>query len=284
MKHFLLFFLIIILFTACIRFGISSTQEGILAKVNDRVITSDEIISKIPKGLSPSDSLMRAESVLKKRIIELLMDDVAYQNIGNEKAEIEKLVNEYRRSLIRHRYQERIVYDKVSATIRESDYIAYYEANKGQFILNVNLIKGLFLKVPSAAPGLDNIRKWYRSRTDESLEKIDKYSLQNAIIYDDFYDRWVDFEEVMEKIPRHISSPGQFLKVNDHLEVSDSAYVYLLNISDHLLVGSIAPFEYVKPQVYNMLVNRQKIDYLRMFGEKMYLDAVKNGKVKLITE
>ena len=279
-----LILLFVILLPACKRSGNAVGQREIIVKVNDRVLTREEIEAQIPRGLSPDDSLIRAESLVKKRIIDILMDDVAFQNIGDEKAEIDRLVNEYRRSLIRHRYQERMVNDKVSANIREYDQLAYYEENKEQFVLNENLIKGLFLKAPINAPGLDNVRTWYVSRSEESLEKIEKYSLQNAIIYDYFYDRWVVFDEVMEKIPHRISNQTQFLKVNNHMEVSDSSFVYFLNISDRLLIGNAAPFDYVQTQIQSMLISRRKIDFLHDFGEKLYLDAVKNGTVKFVSD
>ena len=284
MKYTQLILLFIIFLPACTRSGIASSHRGILVKVNDRILTREEIEAQITKGLSPADSLIRAESLVKKRVIDMLIDDVAYKNMGDEKAEIDKLVNEYRRSLIRHRYQERLVNDKVSANIREYDQISWYEENKEQFVLNENLIKGLFLKAPVNAPGIDNVRAWYVSRSEESLEKIEKYSLQHAIIYDNFYDRWVVFDEVMEKVPYRISNPNQFLKVNKHIEVSDSVFVYFLNISDRLLVGGIAPFDYVQTQIQSMLVNRRKIDYLNDFGERLYKEAVKNGSVKFVSE
>jgi len=273
-----------LLFSACKKAGITQPQGETLVKVNNRILTREEIELLMPKGLPPTDSLLRAESLVKKRIIDMLMDDVAYQNLDEEKAEIDQLVNEYRRSLIRHRYQERIVRDKVSADIQESVQLAYYESNKEQFILSENLIKGLFLKVPVSAPGLDNVRKWYLSTSDESLERIEKYSIQNALIYDFFYDHWVMFDEVMGKVPQKISDPVQFLRTHNHLEVSDSVYTYFLNISDRLLVGNVAPFDFVKTQIHSMLVNKRKIDYLREFGENLYLDAVRNGSVKFVTE
>ena len=130
MKYALTFLFFVLLFSACDKPGISPSQREIIVKVNDRILTREEIESQIPKGLPPEDSLIRAESIVKKRIIDMLMDDVAYKNVGDEKAEIEKLVNEYRRSLIRHRYQERIIKDKVSHSIRESDQLSYYEENK----------------------------------------------------------------------------------------------------------------------------------------------------------
>jgi len=284
MKYHHLLLLFVLLLSACQRTGNASANQETLVKVNDRSVIREDIESQIPKGLSPEDSLIRAGSLVKKRIIDMLMDDVAYQNIGDERAEIDKLVNEYRRSLIRHRYQERLVNDRVSATIRDYEQMAYYEENKEQFVLSENLIKGLFLKVPLSAPGIDNIRKWYVQRSEESLEKIEKYSLQNALIYDIFYDNWVGFDEVMEKIPQKIANPAQFLKVNNHMEVSDSDYVYFLSIAERLPAGNIAPFDYVKTQIYSMLLNQRKIDYLREFGEKIYLDALKNGHVKFVSE
>ena len=283
MKYRLLL-LFVLLFAACQRAGNGSAHMETLVKVNDRTVIREDIERQIPKGLSPEDSLIRAESLVKKRIIDMLMDDVAYQNMGDEKVEIDKLVNEYRRTLIRYRYQERLVNDKVSTTIREYEQMAYYEENKDQFVLNENLIKGLFLKVPLSAPGIDSIRKWVVSKSEESLEKVEKYSIQNALIYDIFYDNWVVFDEVMEKIPKRISNPAQFIKVNNHVEVSDSDFVYFLAITDRLPAGGIAPFDYVKTQIHSMLLNQRKIDYLREFGEKIYLDALKNGHIKFVSE
>jgi hypothetical protein len=272
------------LFFACGNTGAEKGTGDVLVRVNDRMFTREEIVSRIPEGISSADSLIRAETIMKKWVIDALMDEAAYQNMGDDKVEIDKLVNEYRRSLMRYRYQERIIKDKVSAVLNESDQMKYYEENRQQFILSENLIRGLFIKVPVDAPGLGNLRKWYLSDAEESLEKIEKYGIQNAINYDYFYDRWVNFEEVMAKIPYHISNSAQFLRLHDHLEISDDTHVYFLNISDKLLIGAKAPFDYVKPQIQEVLVNKRKIDYLRTFGENLYRDAVKNGTVKFVTE
>lgn len=284
MKYGLLITMCLFLFVACGKKGLNQSQGALLAKVNERVLTRSEVERQIPKGVSSVDSLIRAESIVKKWVVDVLMDNVAYQNVGDDKAEIDHLVNEYRRSLIRHRFQERIVKDRVSADVGEAEQIAYYEAHKEQFGLNENLIKGLFLKVPVNAPGLDNVRKWYVSDSEEALERIEKYSIQNAIIYDYFNDHWVLLDDVMEKIPYQITNPVQFLRTNKHLEVSDSTHVYFLNITDRLLVGNVAPFDYVRMQIQNMLVNKRKIEYLREFGDNLYVDAVKKGTVHFFTD
>jgi hypothetical protein len=270
--------------TACF-FDKSEQSKGeVLVKIKDQKLFKEDVEKQIPKNISSSDSLMRAESLVKKWIIDILMFEAAYNNIGNEKNNIDVLVEEYRRNLLRHRYQEYIINDKVSSEISESEKRAYYENNKAQFILSDNLIRGLFLIVPVNAPGLDNVRKWYVSKSDDAIENIEKYSLQNAIIYDYFYDKWVEFDGVMLKMPYNVTNSNMFLRTNNHLEVSDSTHVYFLNISDKLLVGSNAPYEFVETNIANILLNRRKIDYLKDFSEILYRDAVKNGTVKFTNE
>jgi len=283
MKKLFLSILFPILIYACgNQYGDGSDDE-VIVKVYGKTLTRSEIMQRIPDGVSEADSLILAETLVKKWITDILTDEAAYKNIGDD-SEIEHLVDEYRRSLIRHRYQENIIRDKMKTNISEADKRTYYEGNKDQFILNDNIIKGLFLKVPSDAPGLDNIRKWYVSDKEESLEMIEKYSLQNAVTYDYFNDRWVKFGDIMAKIPQKISNASQFLRVNNHLEASDSTHVYFLNITDKCITGSYAPYDYVSVQIENMLANKKKIEYLHEFGENLYRDAVRNGTVKFIKE
>ena len=210
--------------------------------------------------------------------------DVALRNLGDEKEEVDKLVEEYRRSLVRYRYQERLVEEKLKTDIRESDKLNYYEENQKKFILDKGLIKGLFLKIPVDAPGLTDVKKWYKSTDVASLEKIEKYSVQNATIYEYFYDKWVDFDEVMDNIPIHVSNPNAFLKANKYVEVADSSYCYLLNIKEYLPSGSVEPYDYASPHVTEMLVNQRKVEFLKKFEDELYNDAIRSGDVEFHSE
>ncbi len=117
-----------------------------------------------------------------------------------------------------------------------------------------------------------------------ALEKIEKYSVQNATLYDYFYDRWVDFNAIMENIPLRVSDPNAFLKANKFVEVADSSYFYLLNISEYLPSGSVAPYDYANTRIIEMLINQRKMDFLRKFEEDLYNDAIRKGKAKVISE
>ena len=259
-------------------------DADVLVRVKDRVLGREEIQRQIPRNLSSADSLLMAESLAKKWVKDALVYEVALRNLEREeRAEVDRLVEEYRHSLIRYRYEEQLVRERLSSDFQESDKLRFYEENQSKFVLDKALIKGLFLKVPADAPGLADVKKWYRSTSESAVEKIEKYSVQNAVIYDYFYDKWVDFDQVMDNIPMRVTDANAFLKANRYVEMCDSTYCYLLNISDYLPIGRVAPYDYAGPQIIEMLTNQRKVQFLKDFEDELYNDAVKHGDVEFPT-
>lgn len=278
MRNTIFFILAVVFFNAC-RPSVSTEDSNILVTVHGNTLTKSDVEKVVPKNTSSSDSLLIAENYVKKWIKDILTYEVAERNIGKDVEDINRLVEEYRRSLLRYRYQDHMVRSRLSAEIRENDKMSFYQENMQRFILDKNLVKGLFLKVPADAPGLNDVRKWYKSDSPEALENIEKYSIQNASIYDYFYDRWLDFDEILDKMPIQISNKSQFLKSNRSIEKTDSVYCYFLNISEYILSGNAAPYEYAESQIHEMIINKRKVDFLKDFEEGLYRDAVRNGYV-----
>ena len=284
MKYCFIFIAFVSLLCSC-KGAQSGNDADLLVKVKDRVLERSEIKRQIPRGLSSVDSLLFAKNLEKKWVKDILVYDVAMRNLdGDGKLEVDKLVEEYRHSLIRYRYQEQLIRERLSSDFQESDKLSYYEENQKKFVLDKALVKGLFLKIPADAPGLSDVKEWYKSTSEASLEKIEKYSVQNASIYDYFYDKWVDFDQVMDNIPVRVSNANVFLKANKFVEVSDSTYCYLLHIKEYLPVGSVAPYDYASAQIVEMLTNLRKVEFLKEFEEELYNDAIKSGDVKFYTE
>ena len=258
-------------------------DEDILVRVHGYSLYRSEVEKIIPKNITSSDSLLIAENYVQKWIKDVLTFGVAQRNIGTEETEINRLVEEYRRSLLRHRYQEYMIRSRLTAEIREDEKMAYYNENTDKFLLDKNLIKGLFLKIPAESSGLSNVQKWYRSKDPKELENIEKYSILNASLYDYFYDHWVDFDEILDKMPIYVSNKSQYLQTNRTVEVKDSAFCYFLNIAEYLLPGNIAPYEYADAQILEMMINKRKMDFLKTFEEELYQDAIRKGEVIFFT-
>lgn len=274
----------LLLLGSCTQKG-TTEPKGILVKVNERALTKDEVLAVLPKNISSPDSLLWAESYIKQWIKDGLVYDVALQNLDDDnRAEIDRLVDSYRRSLVRYRYQEQLIQERLSANITEEEKQKFYEENQDQFILDHSLVKGLFLKIPIDAPNLSEVKKWYRSTSESAIEKIEKYSVQNAMVYDYFYDKWVSFDEVFVNIPIKVTNETEFLRTHSFVETADSSYCYLLNIEEYIAKGKIAPFEYASKQISDMLVNQRKVQFLKNFEEELYNDAIRAGNVVFTKE
>lgn len=274
----------LLLLGSCTQKG-TTEPKGVLVKVNERVLTKDEVLAVLPKNISSADSLLWTESYIKQWIKDGLVYDVALQNLDDDnRAEIDRLVDSYRRSLVRYRYQEQLIQERLSANITEEEKQKFYEENQDQFILDHSLVKGLFLKIPIDAPNLSEVKKWYRSTSESAIEKIEKYSVQNAMVYDYFYDKWVSFDEVFVNIPIKVTNETEFLRTHSFVETADSSYCYLLNIEEYIAKGKIAPFEYASKQISDMLVNQRKVQFLKNFEEELYNDAIRAGNVVFTKE
>lgn len=256
------------------------SKGDVLVSVGQHTLTAFEVKKLIPKTLSSQDSLMMAESYVKKWVKNALIYDLANKHLEDEKEEIDRLVDAYRQSLMSHKYEEKLVEERLSAEISDKEISDYYEANKESFLLEEDIVKGLFLKVPSDAPGLSDLKKWCNSGGDELIEKIEKYSLQNAVIYDYFYDRWMSGEEIAENMPVKKSEFNRMLKTDKPIEVSDSAYCYLLKVKEVEFKGNRAPFDYASAQIKEILLSQRKSEFLRSFEEEIYNEAIRKGNVK----
>lgn len=277
---------IVFVFVACLlnacRPAVIENAE-ILVKVDGFSLTRSEVERLIPDGTPQADSLLIAENYIKKWVKDRLTYEAAKRNIGNDEADINRLVEEYRRSLLKHRYQDYMLRSRLSVEISETEKTAYYQENPKKFVLDKNLIRGLFLKAPVDAPGLDEVRKKYRSNDAKVVEDIEKFSIQNAVVYEYFYDRWVDFDEILSKMPVQIPNAAQHLKTKQSVEATDSLYCYLLNISEYMLSGNVAPYEYVGSQIQELMINKRKVDFLKELEEELYRDAVRKGQVIFYT-
>lgn len=247
--------------------------------VKDKTLYRFQLNEALPFGLSGEDSIAAAQAYINMWINDQLIYDKASQNIHN-KADIEALVDDYRKSLITNTYLERLLKERFSKSISDNDLMSYYEKNKDKFILEDNLIKGLYLKIPVNSSQLSNFQKWYKLGTDAAIENIEKNTLQNAVGYEYFYDKWVDFDDVMENIPSQISNPKQFLQGNKNLEVKDSSFVYLLNIKEYKPIGDEAPYEYIKGQLTEIFIEQQKSEYMKQVQKDLYDKALSSDEIK----
>ncbi len=271
--------IIIFLFCSCNKTTNSSLEKEGIIQVGEHILTEQTLKEHLPEGINSKDSLILAESYIETWIKENLMYDLAQNNLSNEE-EIDQLVENYRKSLITYQYQEKLINEKMSEEISEEEIKDYYEKHADKIKLETTLIKGLFLKVPADAPQINKIKEWYKSPSIKDLENIEKYSLQNAVNYDYFYDHWVKLDDIIRLFPPTWTNPTAMLKQQRQIEIEDSIFCYLLNVKEVLFAGEKEPYEYAKSNIKEMIVNQKRLEFLQKFENDLYKTAVNKGMVK----
>ena len=254
--------------------------KGVIVSIGSATLTKQELDAYVPKGLSRQDSLISAENYIQFWIQETLMYEIASENVADKK-EIERLVKNYRQALIKYRYQEQLIQEKLSKSISQRDVDQYYEDNKANFKLEAPLIKGMLLKIPSDAHKIDDVRNWYKSTKPKDIESLDKYIVKNAVSYDDFLDHWVALEFVKDKLPAGKLDSNSLQR---HIELQDSSFFYFINIRDYLRPGDYEPVEHAEPHIKEILINQKKTDFLKDVENDLYNKALKKGRIKFHIE
>jgi len=276
-SFFPILFLTLVIFASCAP-KVADVARTPLLEVEGKFLYLDEVQQIIPPNVNDSDSTEIANSYIRKWVTDVLMYENAKRNVTSQ-TEIDEMVESYRKSLTIHQYQQKMIEQRLPKEPSEEELHTFYTQYSNQLLLKENIIKGLLLIVPEKAPKMSSVRSWVQSGNAKSLESIEKYSIQNAISYDYFGDKWMVFSEILKKMPIQVEDPSSFIASNRFIEKSDSTQHYFLRIESFRNTGQVEPFEMARDRIANILLNKHKADFISQFENELYDDAVKNETV-----
>jgi len=269
----LIILIFILFFTHCSDFNRKKGEEPV-ARVFDEYLYPRDIQDILPSSFSQSDSVIVARDFIEKWVKQQLLLAKAELNLTDTEKNVDKQIENYRTSLLIYKYEQSLIKEKLDTFVSQKEIADYYNANSSNFLLNANLVKALFLKVPRTSPEIWKARRWYRSENEEDIKKLEDYCYQYATKYDYFNDNWIYFSEIEKILPIKIDNPESYLKYRKFIEIKDSTYYYFVNIKDYRLVGTVSPLETVRENIRNIIFNKRKIRLIKELESEIYNDAL----------
>jgi hypothetical protein len=252
-----------------------------IAKANNEYLYADEIGNIVPPGTAPQDSLDLLKKYIDNWIRESLVIQKAEVNLTDEQKNVEKQLQDYRKSLITYTYEKELVKQKLDTTVSNEEIEQYYNNNPSDFELKDNIIKVIYVKVSKKAPGIDKLRKWYQSDNLKDREQLAGYCHQFA---ENFYlddSSWLLFDDLLKEIPIQTYNKELFLQNNRLVEVADSSNSYFLNIKGFKIKNSISPLSFEKENIKNIILNKRKLELITKMKQDVYNDAANNKKIEI---
>lgn len=248
-------------------------QSGAAVEVNGQYLYRATLDS-LTLGLEPEDSIRVAQQYISQWAKDILV----YENAkSRSNADVERLVEDYRRALYVHMYEQYLVERKMPKSVADSTVVQIYAQMPDRFILDESIVRGLLVVIPADAPKADKLRGWMAK---QELDAIEKYAYQNASGYELFLDKWLTTTELLAQIPIERAELESKLKTQDQIVVSDSIKTYLLQTTQKHLRGEQMPIDYARPQIEKIVLNTRQVEFLNKERERLYNEAIQNKKIK----
>ena len=148
----------LVLWAGCGRKGKASdsVKSEALLSVGDSVLTLNDVVSRIPLGLSSEDSVTMFNTIVDAWLEDMLLTEVASVNIP-DMDRIEKMVSDYRRRLIIMEYRKLVRKDG-EKKVDKDEIKDYYRNNSDEMRLEHPVVKGIYIKIPSNAEKIEKVK------------------------------------------------------------------------------------------------------------------------------
>lgn len=276
-----LFFLVFLTFSSCNFFKAEQKSQAI-ARVGDSYLYKTEIKDLIPVGTSKEDSTLLVRNYIDRWASQKLLISAAERNLGaNKKKEFDLLVKQYKIDLYTKAYIEEVVKRTVDTVVTTEELKQYYKENKENFRTNGTLVRLRYIHLAKDNPRFGTIRSKFFDFKKTDKKFWDTYALQfkNFALNDSV---WVDMNQVYQKLPFiNPENRDQYIVSGKKMEIQENANVYLVKVTNAIDKNQISPFEYIKPTLKEVILNKRKLELIKKFEKEITDDAIKNNDYEI---
>jgi len=253
----------------------------VVAKVNDSYLLEQDLLHILPEQISPEDSILQVENYIDMWVKEQLLLEKAQLYLKNEQSEIDEKIEDFKTSLLIHKYKERFLNQKLDTVVTRKEINDYYTANIQDFELNKSAIKGFFIKIKKDEPEINKLKFWIHSNDIGNLMKIRDFSITKAEKFTDFNDDWIYLSNVAYEINYEVKDENYFLKKNKYIEKEDNEYLYFVKILEYKLEGDSSPLIFNIENIKSIVLNRRSSLMIEELEKTIKDDAEKNNKIEI---
>ena len=249
-----------------------------VAEAGSEKLYRSDLNAVIPNGISAEDSTYLARQYINSWAAEMVYLEIAEEQLSKTEKDVTKELEDYRRSLLKYRYEQLYVNERLDTAVSDMLVEEYYNSHQEKFVLNRPLVKARFLSIADDSPAKEQIRKRMSSDEVEDLVEADSLAYSSAYKFTTWSDAWVDvtvlarefsldYETMLAQVKK------QWIEKVDTLGVSRLAYVKEL-----MRRGEVAPIEYAAPSIRDIIISARKQALISTLEQDLLKDARENGK------
>ena len=256
--------------------------ETAAARVNSAYLDREELKGIVPAGTSKQDSIAIIKSYIDRWASQKLMYDAAVVNIGPEKQkELDGLIKQYTADLYTKAYLEEMVKQSVDTVVPRDELVKYYNANKENFRTTGTLVRLKYFRMDKDHPKFNLARQRFLSSNKKDSKALSDMALQfKSYAFNDTV--WADMNAIYQKLPFiNPDNRDKYIHSGTSYQYPDSLDVYMVKVAKVIDRNQVAPFEYIKPTLQQVIINNRKLELIKKFQNEITDDAIKNNKYEI---
>ena len=248
----------------------------VVARLGDHKLYLSELESIIPNGISPEDSINLANLYINSWATDKAFQDIAEQKLSKEEKDVSKELEDYRQSLLRYRFEQRYIAERLDTSVTDKEVEDYYDSHKENFKLERPVLKSRFMKIAKDSPNIQKIKKLMSSDDVEDVIAADSIAFNSAQRYFDLSDEWIDAvtlaaEFGVDYVEMLSRKNGKFIEMPDGAD-----YLCVACITDMVKAGETAPLDFCKERIKDIIISGRKHKLLTTLEQ----DLIEDAKVK----
>ena len=259
----------------------SLTQHRPIATVYNKNLYKKDIEELLPKDISSKDSMLIGRGLVYSWAKNQLLLAKAEENISEVNSlEIERLVNNYKKSLYINGYKERLIKQQLDTVVQEQEIALYYGSSKENFKLKEDIIQFEYIYFGKDFLDKEEVIKNFKSSKETDREDLERYLL-NFKSYRLQDDTWVPFSYLPKIIPPfQLETKLNLLKISKYIQKEDSLGVYLVAVKKRLPKNATAPLTFVSFRIKQIILHKRKLELIREIEKTLINDAIQNKNFK----
>lgn len=260
--------------------NVNHDNDKLLAKVYDKPLYLSELSDIFSdQTMSRADSNQLITNYVERWVRDNVVMFEAEKNVPKD-LNLDKLVKNYRSSLIRSIYEKNIIEEALDSTVTLSELNDFYEKNKDQYQLETAIVRCYLIKLDKNAPDQDAVRDWWDDIQEaDNLKRLLNYCKVHAKVYMLDDKTWYKVEDLVGLLPNGKLSTDNVHK--EEMTFKDDNFQYFFKILELVNKKETAPMSYIKDQAVKFILHKKQMKLLDEKIESIYNKELLNKNIEI---
>jgi hypothetical protein len=258
-------------------------QDMVLARVYDDYLYASDLDGLVLENTSTQDSLVLLKNYVNNWVRTQIMINQAERNVAVQKLNLDKMLEDYRNSLIIYNYETELIRQQLDTVVSESEIENYYNEHQNDFELKENIARVIYVIYSNDIKKKDEkeIRTLFSQPDTVIMEQLEKETGRLTQSYSVDTVKWYSFTDLQEIIPIETYNQELFLRGHRMVELSDEDNTYLLKFVNYKIKNDISPLDFERDDIRDIIINKRKMMFIQKVRNDIFNQALKNNDFEI---